>query len=330
MSSKASKVGFTLIELLVVIAIIAILAAILFPVFAQARKQAYKAAGQSNLKQAALSILMYEQDYDETGPRDGWSCQHKKDADDGSWPNDTVENNCGATAWQNVTYPYTKSAGIVVNPGDGSDGTGPKGWGGTDLNSDDGHFSYLYNDLLSHQMPTNATTGTADANSQTHFAQGFPIAALNSPADCVLLMEGHCGWNKVDNGVTSSAAAADTPIPATGKTCHQDMESKWCKEQSISGYQTQLFNHVAYDGGSNVSGLPFYTNGGNVAFNDGHVKFIRYSDASGKPILCSTLPWTKSVDPQQRGANNPAVQASWCDPTSNVGPGDHSPQSNWN
>jgi prepilin-type N-terminal cleavage/methylation domain-containing protein len=60
--------AFTLIELLVVIAIIAILAAILFPVFARARAQARKATCASNLKQLGLAFLMYSQDYDETFP----------------------------------------------------------------------------------------------------------------------------------------------------------------------------------------------------------------------------------------------------------------------
>ncbi|MCX6366335.1 MAG: prepilin-type N-terminal cleavage/methylation domain-containing protein [Armatimonadetes bacterium] len=60
--------GFTLIELLVVIAIIAILAAILFPVFARAREQARKTTCLSNLKQMGTSMLMYVQDYDETYP----------------------------------------------------------------------------------------------------------------------------------------------------------------------------------------------------------------------------------------------------------------------
>ena len=60
--------GFTLIELLVVIAIIAILAAILFPVFARAREAARKATCLSNLKQIALAAIMYAQDYDEVFP----------------------------------------------------------------------------------------------------------------------------------------------------------------------------------------------------------------------------------------------------------------------
>jgi len=62
------KRGFTLIELLVVIAIIAILAAILFPVFARAREKARQTSCLSNLKQLTLGILMYAQDYDETMP----------------------------------------------------------------------------------------------------------------------------------------------------------------------------------------------------------------------------------------------------------------------
>ena len=63
---KGSPKGFTLIELLVVIAIIAILAAILFPVFAQAREKARSITCLSNMKQISLGIMQYVQDYDET------------------------------------------------------------------------------------------------------------------------------------------------------------------------------------------------------------------------------------------------------------------------
>jgi len=70
MRKPQSRKGFTLIELLVVIAIIAILAAILFPVFAQAREQARKASCLSNCKQLGLAMQMYAQDYDDMLP--GW------------------------------------------------------------------------------------------------------------------------------------------------------------------------------------------------------------------------------------------------------------------
>jgi len=65
------RIGFTLIELLVVIAIIAILAAILFPVFARAREKARQTNCLSNVKQIMLGVLQYAQDYDERMPSRG-------------------------------------------------------------------------------------------------------------------------------------------------------------------------------------------------------------------------------------------------------------------
>src|SRR4030095_235819 len=88
--------GFTLIELLVVIAIIAILAAILFPVFAQARDKARGAACLSNTKQMATSILMYVQDYDEAFPPDSRSSQ--------------------TTFWMDYVQPYVKNEKIWACP----------------------------------------------------------------------------------------------------------------------------------------------------------------------------------------------------------------------
>src|SRR5689334_5202516 len=90
---QAAKPGFTLIELLVVIAIIAILAAILFPVFARARENARRASCQSNLKQIGLGIMMYTQDYDETFPRSaigGFTYQNSGVNNQAPWPLTTL------------------------------------------------------------------------------------------------------------------------------------------------------------------------------------------------------------------------------------------------
>jgi len=87
--------AFTLIELLVVIAIIAILAAILFPVFAQAREQARKTVCLSNTKQIGLACAMYVQDYDETFPL-AWGIT-------GAW-------------WEHLD-PYIKSSGVNISAG---------------------------------------------------------------------------------------------------------------------------------------------------------------------------------------------------------------------
>jgi len=96
--------GFTLIELLVVIAIIAILAAILFPVFARAREKARQASCLSNTKQIALAFLMYVQDYDETLPGRAY----------GVYPHDMAS---GATiGWPGFVYPYMKNVQIFRCP----------------------------------------------------------------------------------------------------------------------------------------------------------------------------------------------------------------------
>ena len=118
------KRGFTLIELLVVIAIIAILAAILFPVFAKAREAARKTSCSSNLKQLALGAAMYVQDNDETFPQGGIVC-NAASADGtagclyGALVGGGARRSYGDT-WQGggtaVIQPYIKNQGIAFCP----------------------------------------------------------------------------------------------------------------------------------------------------------------------------------------------------------------------
>ena len=108
--------GFTLIELLVVIAIIAILAAILFPVFERARAKANQASCQSQLKQIALGFLMYAQDYDECLPSGSGTFARA------DWPYpisewDIYYDPCPyVSGWEIYLAPYTKNAAIYNCP----------------------------------------------------------------------------------------------------------------------------------------------------------------------------------------------------------------------
>src|SRR5687768_9460690 len=94
--------GFTLIELLVVIAIIAILAAILFPVFARARESARRSGCLSNMKQVTMGVLMYAQDYDEVMPvQDGDPCPYADSK---------------KAVWITSTMPYVKNKQVFYCP----------------------------------------------------------------------------------------------------------------------------------------------------------------------------------------------------------------------
>jgi prepilin-type N-terminal cleavage/methylation domain-containing protein/prepilin-type processing-associated H-X9-DG protein len=128
--------AFTLIELLVVIAIIAILAAILFPVFAQAREKARQATCQSNLKQVGLAFSMYVQDYDESFPNTGeellWTGRYWR------WP---LKPYLGYNRQENSNNPLTSTgsdAHILICP---SDPTARAQWDST---------SYAYSSAFYH------------------------------------------------------------------------------------------------------------------------------------------------------------------------------------
>jgi prepilin-type N-terminal cleavage/methylation domain-containing protein/prepilin-type processing-associated H-X9-DG protein len=100
--------GFTLIELLVVIAIIAILAAILFPVFAQARESARATSCRSNLRQLTTGLTMYIQDYDEMYPRSNMT-GNCASAPGGCW-------SANLWFWQQLAQAYVKNLGIMACP----------------------------------------------------------------------------------------------------------------------------------------------------------------------------------------------------------------------
>ena len=127
MFHRNRRTGFTLIELLVVIAIIAILAAILFPVFAQAREKARQSVCISNNKQVAVATLMYSQDYDELYPMAygyyngiGWLQPYTGDV---PYNSNCTNGACGpewtngmSGYWANAIQPYSKNFQVLACP----------------------------------------------------------------------------------------------------------------------------------------------------------------------------------------------------------------------
>lgn len=128
-SNKTIRSGFTLIELLVVIAIIAILAAILFPVFGRARENARRSSCQSNLKQIGLGVMQYTQDYDEKYP---------------IYNGNAVTSSTGYM-WFGTLSPYLKSDQIFQCPSETNAAPTPMTFN-SDLYSD-----YFYNSMLTNK-----------------------------------------------------------------------------------------------------------------------------------------------------------------------------------
>jgi len=174
--------GFTLIELLVVIAIIAILAAILFPVFAQAREKARQSGCLSNAKQIALGVHMYIQDYDENTPGGCYAlygCGESSTGmiDETGRPSTTC---CRYTAlWP--LKPYTKNEGIFVCPS-------ITGWNDPTLRPQKG--TYATNNLM--------MAGTTHPNGWHGW--GASLASFEFPAEAVAYADSRNPW--IDGGIS--------------------------------------------------------------------------------------------------------------------------------
>jgi len=233
------KKGFTLIELLVVIAIIAILAAILFPVFAQARAKARQAACLSNLKQIGTGVMMYSQDYDEILP--GNIPQNVAGAPaptyaDGDQVGRGIDPVAGSTTqvggfwdiraprnWITATQPYIKNTGVLKCPETSPRSSNP---GGVGANAP-------YNEVPS---PPGANT--------SYMLNGIvandPLAVIPAPADIIFIHE----------------------YAAFGRTAQVRPHYNNYNTRNVTEY-----DHVLYDRQHNQ--------GGNFLFCDGHAKWRR-------------------------------------------------------
>lgn len=164
--------AFTLIELLVVIAIIAILAAILFPVFAKVREKARQTSCASNEKQIGLAIMQYVEDYDEI------------------MPNRNV-NPATSASWRLGLTPYVKSVKVFSCPSNPN----------TNIISYDGTYSssYLCNYTANGEYGQNFSMQYAGQNGRGVFgdsgAPGVPLASLQAPSQTIAVSEGtHEGY----------------------------------------------------------------------------------------------------------------------------------------
>jgi prepilin-type N-terminal cleavage/methylation domain-containing protein/prepilin-type processing-associated H-X9-DG protein len=270
MAEQSRQDGFTLIELLVVIAIIAVLAAILFPVFAQARDKARQASCLSNTKQIGTAVMMYAQDHDDGLPPWWITTKH------------------GPTYWHVHLKPYVKNLQVFVCPSAGecdasaisprvpaavrSSGLATcRGYGGTrklfdpDLNPvpawSFGSGSYGWNACF-------ATNFAWDGKKATEGAVNTTLPQITLPAETVMIGEISKFINPAGLYLPPTATFAiglkNTPPFACGYAGQKDLDTWWVN----AGLRHQ--------------------GGMNIIYYDGHTKWIHEDALLGKPELFVT------------------------------------------
>ena len=276
LQNRSKRSGFTLIELLVVIAIIAILAAILFPVFAQAKLAAKKTSALSGVKQQALAVMMYQGDADDVFPT-GFI------ADSGNPSN--LYSFVPGTTWMRKAFPYEKSTDLFRSAGDVSASGDPsfKVFGPQTSFVANGYWrpqatggNWEVRGVIAHGGPD---------FSWVVGSTGINATSVTNPADTVMLSEKDAVYpggkdlvNRLDFGVNSSLLSVPwydcgsggglLPDGTRAPLANPYDTSQVCSSGKIgpNGAVTAVFNGVA-----------------SFAFSDGHAKEMKPAQTNPDP-----------------------------------------------
>ena len=297
-SANVSRPGFTLIELLVVIAIIAILAAILFPVFQEVRENARRAACESNMKQLGIAITQYTQDSDEWLPMGASAGRGNLGAGDG---------------WAGRVYPFVKSPGAFACP---DDVVAPvrNTFAGVTYTLSPVSFAYNADLAGSGSLGIQGAAPLLNAPAKTVLLCEVTAAASDpsaQDAQAVADLSTPDEWGTQGAGVApcmdgSPATDGETAVVLApgGAACTLPLATGF---MGVSGPRAMDFQAGA--GKFYLAQTGRHADGSNFLFCDGHVKWLRGSQVSTGPVLGSDSPTKGAAEqPTDNQDSNPNLK----------------------